>query len=291
MTVMRLIILSMRPNQWIKNLLVLAPLIFSKNIHIIEKDLTVLITASLFLLISGSVYMINDIFDLENDRNHPEKSKRPLPSGKINKTTLIYAIITISTFSFIISFKIKLILGIIILGYFILNVIYSIFLKKIVILDVMVVALGFYLRILAGGVVIDVYPSIWLSLCTILLSLFLIFSKRRHEIIILEGESDKHREVLNYYSPYFIDQMISVVTSLTIITYIMYTISDKALEYFGTRNLIYTNIFVFYGIFRYLYLVYKEKKGGDPAKLILSDKSILINIFLWAVSVYFIIYY
>jgi hypothetical protein len=155
----------------------------------------------------------------------------------------------------------------------------------------MVVALGFYLRILAGGVVIDVYPSIWLSLCTILLSLFLIFSKRRHEIIILEGESDKHREVLNYYSPYFIDQMISVVTSLTIITYIMYTISDKALEYFGTRNLIYTNIFVFYGIFRYLYLVYKEKKGGDPAKLILSDKSILINIFLWAMSVYFIIYY
>lgn len=289
--IMKYIILSMRPGQWIKNLLVLAPLIFSKNIHILAKDIEVLKVVIIFILISGCVYMTNDIFDLENDKNHPVKSKRPLSSGKIKKSKLIYTIVILSVTTFILAYRINVVLGNIILGYFLLNLIYSILLKKIVILDVMVVALGFYLRILAGGVVIDVYPSEWLSLCTILLSLFLVFSKRRHELVVLENSSNIHREVLSYYSPYFIDQIISIVTALTIITYIMYTISDKAIEYFGTRNLIYTNIFVFYGIFRYLYLVYKEKRGGDPVKLMLSDKFLLINIFLWAMAVYIIIYY
>ncbi|NVM03271.1 MAG: decaprenyl-phosphate phosphoribosyltransferase [Candidatus Helarchaeota archaeon] len=287
---MKYIILSMRPDQWIKNLLVLAPLIFSKNIHFIANDIKVLAAVILFILISGCVYMSNDIFDLENDKNHPVKSKRPLSSGKIKKSRLIHAIIVLSVITFISAYKINFAFGNIILGYFLLNFLYSTYLKRIVILDVMVVALGFYLRILAGGVVIDVYPSVWLSLCTILLSLFLVFSKRRHELVVLENRSNMHREVLSYYSPYFIDQMISIVTALTIITYIMYTISDKAIEYFGNRNLIYTNIFVFYGIFRYLYLVYKEKKGGDPVKIILSDKFLLINILLWAISVYIIIY-
>jgi len=281
----------MRPGQWIKNLLVLAPLIFSKNIHILTKDIKVLMAVILFILISGCVYMTNDIFDLENDKNHPVKSKRPLSSGKINQSKLIYTIVILSIITFILAYKINIALGNIILGYFLLNLIYSILLKKIVILDVMTVALGFYLRILAGGVVIDVYPSEWLSLCTILLSLFLVFSKRRHELVVLENSSNIHREVLSYYSPYFIDQIISIVTALTIITYIMYTISDKAIEYFGTRNLIYTNIFVFYGIFRYLYLVYKEKKGEDPVKLMLSDKFLLTNILLWVIAVYIIIYY
>lgn len=289
--IMKYIILSMRPGQWIKNLLVLAPLIFSKNIHILSKDIKVLMAVILFILISGCVYMTNDIFDLENDKNHPVKSKRPLSSGKIKKSKLIYTIVILSIITFILAYKINVFLGNIILGYFLLNLIYSILLKKIVILDVMVVALGFYLRILAGGVVIDVYPSEWLSLCTILLSLFLVFSKRRHELVVLENSSNIHREVLSYYSPYFIDQIISIVTALTIITYIMYTISDKAIEYFGTRNLIYTNIFVFYGIFRYLYLVYKEKKGEDPVKLMLSDKFLLTNILLWVIAVYIIIYY
>jgi len=288
---MKYIILSMRPGQWIKNLLVLAPLIFSKNINILSKDIEVLKAVVLFILISGCVYMTNDIFDLEIDKNHPVKSKRPLSSGKIKKSKLIYAIVILSVTTFILAYNINFVLGNIILGYFLLNFIYSILLKRIVILDVMVVALGFYLRILAGGVVIDVYPSEWLSLCTILLSLFLVFSKRRYELVVLENSSNINRKVLSYYSPYFIDQMISIVTALTIITYIMYTISDKTIEYFGTRNLIYTNIFVFYGIFRYLYLVYKEKKGGDPVKLMLSDKFLLINILLWVIAVYIIIYY
>ena len=288
---MKYIILSMRPGQWIKNLLVLAPLIFSKNINILSKDIEVLKAVVLFILISGCVYMTNDIFDLENDKNHPVTSTRPLHSGKIKKSKLIYTIVILSITTFILAYKINVVLGNIILGYFLLNFIYSILLKRIVILDVMVVALGFYLRILAGGVVIDVYPSEWLSLCTILLSLFLVFSKRRYELVVLENSSNIHRKVLSYYSPYFIDQMISIVTALTIITYIMYTISDKTIEYFGTRNLIYTNIFVFYGICRYLYLVYQEKKGGDPVKLMLSDKFLLMNILLWVMAVYIIIYY
>ena len=287
---MKCILMSMRPDQWIKNLLVLAPLIFSKNIYLFSKDLKVLGAVVLFSLASGCIYMFNDIFDLEKDKNHPIKCKRPLASGKIKKSSLIYSIVIIFSLVIILSFKLEILFGVIIVVYFLLNLLYSIALKKVVILDVMIVAFGFYLRILAGGVVIDVYPSQWLSLCTILLSLFLVFSKRRHELVVLENKSNLHREVLNYYSKYFIDQMISIVTSLTIITYIMYTISEKAVNYFGTENLIYTNIFVLYGIFRYLYLVYKEKKGGDPIKLILSDKSILINIVFWALSIYIIIY-
>ena len=287
---MKCILMSMRPDQWIKNLLVLAPLIFSKNIYLFSKDLKVLGAVVLFSLVSGCIYMFNDIFDLEKDKNHPIKCKRPLASGKIKKSSLIYSIVIIFSLVIILSFKLEILFGVIIVVYFLLNLLYSIALKKVVILDVMIVAFGFYLRILAGGVVIDVYPSQWLSLCTILLSLFLVFSKRRHELVVLENKSNLHREVLNYYSKYFIDQMISIVTSLTIITYIMYTISEKAVNYFGTENLIYTNIFVLYGIFRYLYLVYKEKKGGDPIKLILSDKSILINIVFWALSIYIIIY-
>jgi len=222
---------------------------------------------------------MNDIFDLENDKKHPIKSKRPLSSGKISKNQLIYSIIVLSILSVIVSYKLDLYFGNIILGYFVINFFYSLYLKKVVILDVMIVALGFYLRILAGGIVIDVYPSEWLSLCTILLSLFLVFSKRRHELVVLEDKSEMHREVLNYYSLYFLDQMISIVTALTIFTYMMYTISSRTVEFFGTKNLIFTNIFVFYGIFRYLYLVYKEKKGGDPVRLILSDNSILLAIF------------
>ena len=284
------IVISMRPDQSIKNLLVLAPIIFSKNIYDICKDLTVLCAVILFFLISGCVYMMNDIFDLENDKNHPVKSKRPLPSGKITKGQLIYFLSILSILTIALSYKLHLLFGHIILGYFIVNFFYSLYLKKVVIVDVMIVALGFYLRILAGGVVIDVYPSIWLSLCTILLSLFLIFSKRRHELVVLEIKSNTHREVLSYYSLYFIDQMISIVTSLTIFAYIMYTISDRTIEYFGTKNLIFTNIFVFYGIFRYLYLVYKEEKGGDPAKLILSDKPLLLTIILWALCAYIVIY-
>ena len=280
----------MRPNQGIKNLLVFAPLIFSKNIHNICKDLTVLCAVILFFLISGCVYMMNDIFDLENDKNHPVKSKRPLPSGKINKIQLIYFLSILSILTIALSYKLHLLFGHIISGYFIVNFFYSLYLKKVVIIDVMIVALGFYLRILAGGVVIDVYPSVWLSLCTILLSLFLIFSKRRHELVVLETKSNTHREVLSYYSLHFIDQMISIVTSLTMFTYIMYTISDRTIEFFGTKNLVFTNIFVFYGIFRYLYLVYKEKKGGDPAKLILSDNSLILTIILWALCAYIVIY-
>ncbi|MFC1557971.1 decaprenyl-phosphate phosphoribosyltransferase [candidate division KSB1 bacterium] len=284
------IIISMRPDQSIKNLLVFAPLIFSKNIYNICKDLTVLCAVILFFLISGCVYMMNDIFDLENDKNHPVKSKRPLPAGKINKIQLIYFLSILSILTIVLSYKLHFFFGHIILGYFIVNFFYSLNLKKVVIVDVMIVALGFYLRILAGGVVIDVYPSVWLSLCTILLSLFLVFSKRRHELVVLETKSNTHREVLSYYSLYFIDQMISIVTSLTIFAYIMYTISDRTIEFFGTKNLIFTNIFVFYGIFRYLYLVYKEKKGGDPAKLILSDNSLLLTIILWALCAYIVIY-
>jgi 4-hydroxybenzoate polyprenyltransferase len=167
-------------------------------------------------------------------------------------------------------------------AYVLLQVSYTLVLKNIVILDVLAVACGFVLRVVAGGVVIDVALSHWLLLCSILLALFLALSKRRHESVALEGEASVHRSVLGEYSPYLLDQMISVVTASTVIAYALYTISGETIEKFGTRNLLFTIPFVLYGIFRYLYLVHRREAGGSPESIVISDKPLMIDILLWA---------
>lgn len=280
----------MRPEQWIKNLFVFTPLLFSKNLFNIVKDVQALVGFIIFCTITGCTYIINDLIDLEKDKLHPIKSQRPLTSGKLRKKTAGIVVVFLCCAGFSLAFLMNTLLGVIVLVYFLLNIGYSMYLKNIVIIDVVTIAAGFVLRVVGGAVIISVTASQWLILCTILLSLFLGFSKRRHELILLESTAMNHRKVLEHYSPYFLDQMISVVTASTLICYALYTMSKETMEKLGTSKLIYTIPFVLYGIFRYLYLVHQKEKGGSPTEVMLTDKPMIINVMLWIITSVIFIY-
>jgi 4-hydroxybenzoate polyprenyltransferase len=284
------IISSMRLQQWIKNLFIFAALIFSANFFNIPDLFPTFLGFLLFSLSASGVYIINDIADLEKDKLHPIKSRRPLPSGLLSKNPALGVAVVLLAIGLLGSFLLNQKFAFIILLYIILNLIYSWKLKEVVILDVMTISAGFVLRVVGGAVIINVPTSEWLIICTVLLSLFLGFSKRRHELFLLEEHATDHRLVLQHYSPVFLDQMISIVTAATVMSYALYTISDETVNKFGTTHLIYTVPFVLYGIFRYLYLVHKKEEGGNPAKLALADVPLLVNIILWLICVVLIIY-
>lgn len=282
--------LSMRPEQWIKNLFVFAALLFSKNLLNLSKGIESLAGFAIFCMIAGCAYLVNDLIDLEKDKQHPVKSKRPIAAGKLKRTTVILVILLVGCTSLFFAFSINKVFGIIVLCYFVLNVNYSLYLKHIVIIDVATIAAGFVLRVWGGAVIISVTASEWLFLCTLLLSLFLGFSKRRHELVLLAGNAISHRTVLEHYSAYYLDQMISVVTASTVICYALYTMSHSTAESLGTSKLIYTLPFVLYGIFRYLYLVHQKEKGGNPADIMLTDKPMIANVILWVIASFLFIY-
>ena len=284
------IIQAMRPHQWTKNFFIYAALIFSQNIFNLSLLIKTTIAFSAFCLISSALYIFNDLKDLEEDKLHPLKSKRPIASGKIKKSTAILVIIILSLLGFSSAFTLNKNYFIITLVYFLIQVSYSIKLKHIVILDVFVVAFGFLIRVMAGGLAIEVSLSSWLLICTILLALFLALSKRRHELVLLEDDASEHRPILEEYSPYLLDQMIAVVTASTVIAYCLYTISEETVTKFETTNLIFTVPFVLYGIFRYLYLIHQKTEGGSPEALIIKDKPLLIDIFLWIATAVIILY-
>ncbi len=287
-----LIFRSMRPKQWTKNLVLFAPLVFSHNLFNQSHLLKSLTAFAVFCLVSGSVYILNDIIDLEQDKNHPIKSKRPLASGQLSKPSAIvfFFLILIVTF---ISTKIFLnnLFFITTICYLLLQIAYSSFLKHIVIIDVFSIAAGFLLRVIAGAEVIEVTFSTWLLFCTILLSLFLALSKRRHELLLLEDNAINHRKILFEYSPELLDQMISIVTTATVIVYMLYTVSEDTVKNFGTDNLKYTTPFVLYGIFRYLYLIHQKNEGGSPEKVLLNDRPLLYGVLLYGLTVCLILYF
>lgn len=280
----------MRPQQWIKNFFIFAALVFSGHLFQSPYLIQALTGFVLFSLVASSVYVFNDVVDVEKDKLHPVKSKRPLPAGKIGIPLAVGISLVLAIVGVLGAFWVKVEFGLIVLIYIFINIIYSFKLKEMVILDVMTIAAGFVLRVVAGAVLIDVPTSEWLIICTVLLSLFLGFSKRRHELTILETHANTHRAVLEHYSPYFLDQMIGIVTASTVMSYALYTISEETIKKFGTNHLIYTVPFVLYGIFRYLYLVHKKEEGGNPTKLAVADKPLLINMILWIVTASMIIY-
>jgi 4-hydroxybenzoate polyprenyltransferase len=287
---LRYIIASMRPQQWIKNLFLFAALVFSVNLFNTRDIFLTIAGFFVFSFTASGVYLFNDITDIEKDKLHPTKSQRPLPSGKLSKSTASLVSMFLIAFGVIASFFLTVGFGIVVLLYAVINIFYSLKLKDIVILDVMTISAGFVLRVIGGALLINVPTSEWLIICTVLLSLFLGFSKRRHEITILESDANSHRAVLEHYSPYFLDQMIGIVTASTVMSYALYTISDETVRKFGTRHLFYTVPFVLYGIFRYLYLVHKREEGGNPTRLALTDRPLLINIILWIIVASIIIY-
>lgn len=284
------ILISMRPNQWVKNLLLFAGVIFSQNLLNSFMLIKTFYAFFLFCLLCSSVYIINDVIDLRYDRAHPLKSRRPIASGKLKIFSALLFSGALALLSFLFSYYLSGNFFLVCLIYFALNIVYSKYLKHIVILDVMCISAGFVLRAVAGAVVIDVIISPWLVVCTTLLALFLGFGKRRYELILLEDKANTHRKILTEYSPYFLDQLISVVTASTVVAYAFYTLSPEVKEKLNVEHLELTIPFVLYGIFRYLYLIHQKEKGGSPSKLLLTDFPILIDIFLWLICVLIIVY-
>lgn len=281
----------MRPSQWTKNLVLFAPLIFAQFLFQQTYILKSVLAFIVFCMISGCVYILNDLIDLQQDKIHPIKSKRPLASGKLKPYIAITSLIALLVLTFCIAtifLNINFILTA--AAYLLLQFLYSLFLKNIIIIDVFCIAAGFLLRVIAGAEVIEVSFSTWLLYCTILLSLFLALCKRRHETLLLEDEAMHHRKILFEYSPELLDQMITIVATATVIVYILYTVSDQTVEKFGTDNLKYSAPFVLYGIFRYLYLIHQKMEGGSPEKVLLNDRPLLYGVLFYGLTVCFILY-
>ena len=281
----------LRPKHWIKNLFVFAALIFSLNLFIIEKLNASLQTFFAFCLASSFVYIINDIIDIEQDRKHPKKRNRPIASGKISIKNAITISIVCLILSMTLAYFVNLTTLIIITVYIFVNIFYSIKIKNVVILDVMFIALGFILRMIAGATAIEVNFSNWILLTTFCISLFLGFGKRRGEILLANNSTQKNtRFVLKLYSIKFLDYMIMSSITLTIISYALYTIDSEVIKRFETDKLIYTVPLVIYGMFRYLYVIYRSDSNGDPTEVVLKDKTIISVVLLWTLLVIGLIY-
>lgn len=284
------IAISMRPRQWTKNIVLFIALLFSQNLFNPRMLLINLAAFSIFCLLSGGIYILNDLFDIEEDKKHPDKSKRPISAGNLSPIAAKAAMTIVLLFSIISSFFINIQFAVIAIIYIGIQIAYSLYIKHVIILDVFTIAAGFFLRVVAGAHAILVPISTWLVVCTFFLSLFLALCKRRHEIVLLEGQSSHHRRVLKEYGVTLIDQMVAVITSATVISYSLYTLSEETVKKFHTTSLIYTIPFIVYGIYRYLYLVYQQGKGGSPEILLLTDKPLIIDIILFALVTMFIIY-
>lgn len=273
------ILSSMRPRQWTKNLIVFAPLIFSGLMGSVDAIVRSTAAFVAFCLVSGALYIVNDLIDAPNDRIHETKRERPIASGALSpRTALIAAVAAVS-----VAAAVGVILGppflLVIVGFGALQAAYVTWTKHQVILDVMSISIGFVLRAIAGGVAIAVPVSSWLLLCAGLLALFLGFAKRRHELLLLEERAFEHRPVLGDYSTGLIDSMLSAITAATIVAYALYTFySSTARE---THYLMLTVPFVIYGLFRYLYLIHQRNLGGSPEEILLSDRPLIIAILLW----------
>ena len=294
--------ITARPKQWYKNLLLFIALIFSFNEHWNLQDighardlLSITIAAFLiFCCLSIATYLINDIVDLTADRQHPKKKDRPLASGKLNLKLTCSVAILLALVALPLSYWLGLAtgagpgFGILATLYFLFTLSYSLFLRHVVILDVFIIGSGFVLRVIAGSVILSFPISPWLYICTMLLALFLALTKRRHEINLLLGNSGNHRKTLSEYTPKLIDEMIALITAATLISYSLYTFSAENLP--DNHAMMITIPIVLYGIFRYLYLIHIKGAGGNLEEMLVKDKSLVITIALWIVSVVLILY-
>ena len=281
----------LRPHQWVKNGFVLAPLIFAGKLLDVPSLILGIAAFAVFCLVSSGVYAFNDVFDREQDRNHPTKKNRPVAAGEIGVLTA--SMIGTGLFA-------AGILGAITIGkafllwvvlYLLLQFGYNVAFRNIVILDILAIAMGFVIRAVAGSLAIGVIISPWLILCTLLIALFLGFAKRRQEIVLMGDAASAHRSILKDYTVPLLDQLIGIVTAATIVCYAIYTLTPEVTERLGSRYMILTLPFVLYGIFRYLYLVHVLEKGGSPTRDLLTDKPLLLSIGLWTITSVALIYF
>ena len=281
---------TLRPEQWTKNLIVFAALLFGQRLLNPASVTRSAAAFAIFCVLSGVVYLVNDLFDREADRQHPTKRLRPIASGELAPTVAVAWAVGLGAAALAAAWSLSQLFAGIAAAYLSLFVVYSRWLKHVVILDVLTIAIGFVLRTDAGAVVIGVPVSDWLLVCTVLLALFLGLSKRRHELTLLADGAVGHRRILDEYSPYLLDQMISVVSASTLMAYIIYSTSPDTVERFGTRNLVLTVPFPIYGILRYLYLVHRRDGGGNPSELLITDRPLLICVALWGLVTTVVIY-
>jgi 4-hydroxybenzoate polyprenyltransferase len=286
----RSLVRSLRPSQWTKNLIIFGGLLFGQRLFDLPSVLYASAAFVVFCALSGVVYLLNDVADREADRKHPLKRHRPIASGALSTSVALGAAGIIGAAALGAAFWLRFEFGLFAAAYVTLLACYSGPLKHVVIIDVLTIAVGFVLRAAAGAVVIDVPISNWLLFVTILGALFLALSKRRHELVLLADDATSHRATLQEYSPYLLDQMISVVTASTLVAYAFYTVSAETVEKFHTTHLGLTLPFLLYGIFRYLYLVHQKEGGGSPAEMLLNDRPLLACVALWALAVALIIY-
>ncbi len=275
------VVLTFRPHQWIKNLIVFAALVFAQSLFDLKSVALAVGAFVAFCLYSGTVYAINDIRDMENDRAHPVKRNRPVASGALSpRGAAVSAIVATLIATGIAYYAINwhfLVIGLI---YLAMSFMYSFLLKQVVILDVMVIAIGFILRAVAGAEAIDKPISPWLIICTLFLALFLGFAKRRSEIITLgPHKAGNHRSILDEYSLRFLDPVIFIVTACTIMAYALYACDEEVVSKFGAAYL--TIPFATYGVLRYLYLIYHGGMGEDTARILIKDRPIQVSILLW----------
>jgi 4-hydroxybenzoate polyprenyltransferase len=286
----RALVETLRPQQWVKNGFIFAALIFSQSLTRWDRCRQVLLATLVFCVVSSAAYILNDIFDAPEDRHHPTKKLRPIASGRLSARAAGMVGAVLAGGGLLAAWRLNNGFFKIVVAYLAVNVLYSTFLKHIVLLDVFIVAAGFLFRVIAGGLVIHVPISPWLIVCTTLLALFMALSKRRHELVLLGDRASDHRAILADYSPYFLDQLISIVTASTVVSYALYTLSPDVQSKFPGKRLELTIPFVLFGIFRYLHLIHHGEEGGNPTRALFTDPVLLSVVLFWAASVILIIY-
>ena len=283
------LIKSMRPRQWTKNVFVFVPLFFDRKLTDPESLLRTLAAFVLFCLMSSAVYLMNDLVDIEKDRQHPKKKNRPLPAGELSPAVAALAAVVFALGSLLAGYYLTPNLALILLIYLLLQIAYTLWLKNIVLVDVLVVSSGFILRIAAGVAVIDVERfSPWLYVFSGFLALFLVLGKRRHELVLLGDEGASHRSILSEYNIDLIDRMLGIVTTGAVVAYSLYTFLAEGLP--ANHAMMLTIPFVLYAIFRWLYLIHVRHEGGAPEDIVLRDRPLQLDIILWVVVVFVALY-
>lgn len=283
------LLLGMRPHQWLKNGLLFAGLIFAEKLGDLEMLARVAFAFVCFCLLAGSIYLLNDLRDLEKDRHHPEKKNRPLASGKLKTSTAWVGFGLAAGIGLIGAWLINVPFLICCVIYLAMTISYSMRLKHVAIIDLVILSLGFVIRALAGIAAVGeptVSATDWFLACVWFLALFIVICKRRHELELLQGDAAHHREVLEEYSLPFLDQLVAIATTSTVLTYALYAIFNEK-----HSGIIYTLVFVVYGIFRYLHLVYHQREGGAPEKTVMRDPWTLVNVALWLAAMIYIFYF
>lgn len=279
-----------RVHQWMKNFFIFAPLFFSGQLFDLEKVYACALAFLAFSLNASSIYIINDYKDIEKDKLHPLKKSRPLASGEISKPVAITLFLLFSVSSLLLAFLMNRGLGVVISIYFVMNIFYSFGLKKISLIDIFIISIGFVLRVTAGGVTADIEISHWLYIMTFLIALFIAFAKRRDDVLLELETGEKMRSSISGYNLDFISSAISILCGVLIVSYLLYITSPEISERFQNKPAYISCVFVVMGVLRYLQITLVEKNSGSPTKLLLSDRFLQVTILLWVLFFAFIIY-